>query len=79
MRTFELAGCGGFQISDYMPSVARYFPGIVTFKNPTELKELISYYLENNGEREEIATKLQETCYKFYTYDSSAKMMLGKI
>jgi len=59
MRTFGVAGCRGFQISDYMPSIKKYLPEIVTFRDLKELKELISYYLENEEERSEIVTKTQ--------------------
>ncbi len=79
MRTFELAGCEGFQISDYMPSVTKYLPGIVTFRNLEELKELIPYYLENGNEREEISAKLQARCYKDYTYEASAGIILSNV
>jgi len=76
MRTFEVAGCGGFQLSDYLPSLAEYFPFVPTYKTVGELKEFINYYLTNDAEREEIAIKSQEKCYKFYKYtDAAAKIV----
>ena len=78
MRTFELAGSGGFQISDYMPSLTQYFPMIVTFRDVKELKELISYYLENDIERTEIANTMRDRCYEYFTYEHAAKSIISK-
>ena len=79
MRTFEVAGCGGFQISDYMPSLKQYFPMIPTFKHSTDLKNQISYFLENKDEAVEIANKTREICYSKYKYTDSAKKILGNL
>ncbi|MEM3191141.1 MAG: glycosyltransferase [Candidatus Parvarchaeota archaeon] len=76
MRTFELAGSGGFQISDYMPSVKRYFPMIVTFHDVNELKELISYYQKNDIERTEIANRIRDRCYEYFTYERAANTII---
>ncbi|MEM4092257.1 MAG: glycosyltransferase [Conexivisphaerales archaeon] len=77
MRAFEVAGCGAFQISDHVPSVKKYFPEIPTFKTIKELRGLIAYYLGSEKEREEIAMKAQERCYKNFKYSDSAKMILA--
>lgn len=78
MRTFELAGCGGFQISDYMNSLKRYFPDIVTFKTLDELGELITYYLDNAYERDKIANRTREQCLSNFKYsDSASKILLN--
>ena len=79
MRTFEVAGCGGFQISDYMPSLKKYFPMLPTFRNKYEMKELISYYLDNYEEGLEIADKTMEICYSTYKYTDSAKIILSSV
>ena len=79
MRTFELAACGGFQISDYMNSIKEYFPDIVTFKNLKELRELINYYLDSAVEREEIANKIRERCLNNFKYIDSASIILNNI
>ena len=60
MRTFELAGSGGFQISDYMPSVTQYFPMMVTFHEATELKELINVYSASKEDVQIIADKVRD-------------------
>ena len=79
MRTFELAGCGGFQISDYMPSLKRYLPMVPTFRDVNELKELISYYLENGDEREDIAEKSMKVCYESFKYTDAAKLVISSL
>ncbi len=79
MRTFELAGCGGFQISDYMPSLKRYLPMVPTFRDISELKELISYYLENGEEREDIAEKSMKVCYESFKYTDAAKLVVSSL
>ena len=79
MRTFEIAGCGGFQISDYMPSIKKYFPMLSTFREASELKELISYYLDNQEEALEIANKTMEICNSTYKYIDAAKIIMSNL
>ena len=79
MRTFEIAGCGGFQISDYMPSIKKYFPMLSTFREASELKELISYYLDNHEEALEIANKTMEICLSSYKYIDVAKIIMSNL
>jgi hypothetical protein len=77
MRTFEIAGCGGFQISDYMPSLKRYFPMLPTFNDIDELKDLIFHYLENPKETEEIALRTMEICHSSFKYIDAAKTIIS--
>ncbi len=79
MRTFEIAGCGGFQISDHMPSLKRYFPMMPTFTDVKGLRDQIEYYLENEEDRNEIALKCMEICKETYKYTDSAKLILAKL
>ena len=79
MRTFELSGCGGFQISDNMPSLKRYLPMVPTFRDINELKELISYYSENGEERENVAEKSMEVCYDSFKYTDAAKLVVSSL
>ena len=79
MRTFELAGSGGFQISDYMQSLEKYFPMIPTFRDKNELRELISYYLENEEEASNIANKTMQICQAKYKYKDAAKIILRNL
>lgn len=79
MRTFELAGCGGFQISDYMPSIKKYFPMIPTFNDWHELRDLISQYTENREEAEEIALRTMEICHSYFKYTDAAKTIISNL
>ncbi len=79
MRTFEVAGSGGFQVSDYLPSIGRYFPKLPTFKSTEELKELRDYYLDNKPEREESALDCFNRCRDYFKYTDSAKLILSSL
>lgn len=76
MRTFELSGCGAFQITNAMDSIKKYFKSMPTFNDIYELKELIDYYSNANNELNEISLKNQEICYKNYKYTDSAKKII---
>ncbi len=72
MRLFEAAGCGVFQIADDLPGVSKWFtPGenIVTFRDPAHLRDLVSYYLAHDTERQQIAQAAQAHVYAHHTYD----------
>ena len=79
MRTFELAGSGGFQISDYMPSVTQYFPMIVTFRDVKELKELIYFYLDSFEDASIIAEKVRKIAIENFKYTDSANIILNHL
>jgi spore maturation protein CgeB len=57
-RTFEIAGCGGFQLSQFALAIDDYFiPGkeIALFVTIGDLERQIAYYLEKESERKKIA------------------------
>ncbi|MCW1306096.1 MAG: glycosyltransferase [Candidatus Parvarchaeota archaeon] len=76
MRTFELAGSGGFQISDYIPSIKRYFPIMVTFHDLTELKELVKFYLDSFEDAKIIAEKVRRIAIENFKYTDSARLIV---
>ncbi|KIM09157.1 MAG: hypothetical protein KU28_00505 [Sulfurovum sp. PC08-66] len=56
-RNFEIPYFGGFQLSDYAPTIENYFDigkEIVCYKDIDEAELLIRYYLDNDEERESI-------------------------
>ncbi len=56
-RNFEIPFFGGFQLTDYAPTIENYFDigkEIVCYKDIDEAELLIRYYLENEEEREEV-------------------------
>lgn len=60
-RSYELAACGTFQVSDERPELHDVFDGSVpTFSTPAELGALVRRYLANPGEREELAARQRE-------------------
>ncbi|MEK6879730.1 MAG: glycosyltransferase [Nanoarchaeota archaeon] len=71
-RVFEIAGCSSFVLSEYSPSVSRFFNDgreIESFKDSSELLKKVLYYLHNETEREKIAEggyKKTISRYNFY-------------
>jgi spore maturation protein CgeB len=79
-RTFEIAGCGGFQIVEYRPALKKLFEidkEIVTFETLNELKEKVAYYISHEKEREEIALKSYERAHRKHTYEQRLKTIIG--
>lgn len=80
-RTFEVAGIGGFQLSN-APGVADYFePGveIAVFKGPRELREAVLYYLHRPEERRAIAARGQARAYRDHTYERRLSCLLATV
>ena len=60
LRTFEINGCGGFQLLPYMEGLEkRYDIGseVELFYTPEQLVERVHYYLKHEDEREAIAQR----------------------
>lgn len=56
-RNFEIPYYGGFQLTDYVPSLESYFQigkEVSCYRDVDEAKMLIRYYLENADEREAV-------------------------
>jgi len=71
-RTFEITGCGAFQIVDDRQDIANLFEvgqEIVTYeyKNLSDLEEKIRYYLNNDQKRATIAKNGQERAHRDHT------------
>jgi len=76
LRLFEITGTGSFTLTQYHADIQNYFePGveIETFRNANELTEKICYYLEHADEREAIARRGQERCFRDYSMKSRAE------
>lgn len=57
-RIFNVPLCGGFLLTEYFPSVEKFFKldkEIVCFRSPSEMVEKIKYYLAHDKERIAIA------------------------
>jgi spore maturation protein CgeB len=60
-RTYELAACGLFQISDARPELRDIFEDTVPiYQTPADMERLVRYYLENPQERQELAGRQLE-------------------
>jgi hypothetical protein len=80
-RIFLIMHQGGFVMTEDFPDLKYTFePGIdlVTFKTPTDLVRLVSYYLSHEDERETIRKKGAETVKK-YAYDTFAPELLRQL
>ncbi len=81
-RVFEIAACGGFQLSDACRGLDRYFdPGseLPIYENLQELRKQIDHYLARPEERDAIATRARARALKDHTYDVRAQVMLDAI
>jgi spore maturation protein CgeB len=75
---FETAGCGGFQIADWKPTMAECFEPereIVTFRTAQELKEKVAYYLAKPDERQAIADRAYARAHREHTYEHRLREM----
>ena len=81
-RTFETAGIGGFQIIHWRPGLAQLFDDgkeLISFRNFDNLKTTISYFLDNEKERHDIAKRGQQRAYKEHTYQLRIQLMLDTV
>lgn len=82
MRTYEVLGCGAFFLTQWTPSIERYFRNhvhLVWSKSPEETIELVDYYLAHPEEREKIARGGQKEVYTNHTYLHRAKDILTRL
>lgn len=71
-RTFEICGCGGFQLVDFRQLLPRHFqPGkeVIVYRTLEELRLAIKYYLHSPEERETIAQAGKMRVLQEHTYD----------
>jgi spore maturation protein CgeB len=72
MRLFEAAGVGIFQIADDLPGLHQWFTEgetIVTFRDLSDLRQKVAYYLSHHDEREAILQRAQSHVYQNHNYD----------
>lgn len=80
-RLFEVPGRGGMQISPYIPGITDHFVDrkeivLYAFDNFVQLKNLIDYYVANDGEREAIRAAGHERTKRENTYTNRMRAML---
>jgi spore maturation protein CgeB len=77
LRTFEIAGCGAFQLIDrYYKEWFEEGKEIVSFQDIRDLKEKIEYYLDRPTDRERIAKAGQERAYRYHTYKKRMEKLI---
>lgn len=70
-RNFEIPYFGGFQLTDYLPTVENYFDigrEIVCYATVNEAIQLTKYYLENEEQREKIKVASIKRTHAEHTY-----------
>jgi len=81
MRTFEVAGCGAFLLTDESEGMKKMFrvgEELAAYHDQTELIELAQYYLDAQ-ERSEIAEKAQHRAYSDHTYERRMRQFLDVV
>lgn len=71
-RTFELAACGAFQLTDHRSLMSPVFEEgseIITFRSGRELRSLTEYYIDHPEERNEIADRARKRVLAEHTYE----------
>lgn len=80
MRTFEIPGCGAFQIADKVdPDFLTSDEEVMLFKNISDLKGKIKYYLQKDKERLKIAKNGFLKSHKLHTYQKHFEILFNLI
>ena len=78
-RVYEVLACGSFLMVDEQKDVKKLFEDhkeLVIFKNISELKKHLSYYLKRTEERKLIAALGRKSVLKRHTYEHRVKNLL---
>ena len=76
MRTFEICMTGTLQLMEYTPCLEDYFEideEVVCWRNKKDLLEKLTYYTENDDEREKIAKRGFNRAIKNHTWSKRAE------
>jgi spore maturation protein CgeB len=81
-RTFEIAGLGGFQLTDTRELLPLHFDlknEIPVFESPSSMLDAIKYYMSHDSERNEMATNARARVLKEHTYRHRAMEILSLV
>lgn len=81
-RTFELAACGAFQLTDNRVNLGELFElgsEMATFSDQKEMEQQIDFYLAHPEERRKITDRARARALKDHTYAKRMEEMLGLI
>jgi len=82
LRALDILGCGGFLLTNYQADFLEYFePGkdFVYYSHMSEIPSLVSYYLEHEEERAEIARNGYQKVKQYLSYEKQVKALLDRI
>ena len=78
-RAFDIMGCGGFLLSNFQNDFLEYFiPGedFVFYESYEDLQNKVSYYLEHEDERRQIAQNGYKKVKEHHTYENRVQQIL---
>ncbi|OLO35865.1 hypothetical protein BTR23_16075 [Alkalihalophilus pseudofirmus] len=81
-RTFEIASCGAFQLTELKPDLVKYFidnKEIVSFTSIDDLLHKINYYLKHEKERKGIGVNARKRVLQNHTFAYRLNKMLNII
>lgn len=80
VRTFEAAGAGAFQLVNHRPGISQLFSEpneLVTFRDISDLKRKLDYWLPRDAERQIIASAARIRAHRDHTYAKRLDLMLN--
>lgn len=78
LRVLDILSCGGFVISNFQEELAEYFrlgEEIVTYGDLEELYYLVSYYLQHEEERKQIAARGLQRIKEDFRFEERMKVI----
>jgi spore maturation protein CgeB len=81
-RNFEVPGCGGFLLTEYVPGLEDYYvlgKEVACYDGVEDLVGKIKYYLENENERQSIAQAGYERTLRDHTYEKRLSQVFGRV
>jgi spore maturation protein CgeB len=81
-RMFELPAQGGFELTEFVPSLEDYFvigKEIACYTNVDEAEDMIMYYLKNDDERESIKKCGTQKALEYHLYEHRIKEFMPEL
>lgn len=81
-RVFDILSCGGFCLTNYQKEVAEFFEDgkdLVVFYDEKDLIDKVSYYLEHEEERKQIAINGYKTVISKFEIKERVSRMIDQI
>ncbi len=81
-RVYEVLACGGFLLCDDQPDVRALFEDgreLVIFRNLTDLRERVRYYLDHDQKRSEIASRGRAKVLAEHTYRHRVAALIATV